>query len=499
MQIVWAAINGGYSMFNISFLKRFTKDTSGNVAMMFGIALVPLIVGGGAAIDYSRISNTQSAINSAADAGALAAASGKGNAAAREVIAKQVFEANLKTADISGPMRITYQNLTSGSINTGFRIEAKATVKNTFGVFLGKTESEVGAVAQASSAGDVATEIAFVLDTTDSMEGDRIATLKTATNTVIDEITRRTSRPELIKFGVVPFAQYVNVGMSNRTAPWIDVRSDYQTPEVTTCDMQYEKIGEKDCRNVSYPYQPAVPEGTCMRDGRRRKCGGKPAVNATTERVCDSVMSTTKKNVCTKSGKDWVRWNGCVGSRNFPLNTIDGSYGTKIPGIMNITCATPLLDLTTNLSTVRSTINALTTDGETYIPAGLIWGWRMLSPGAPLAAAAPGGPGGARKYMILVTDGLNTKSPNYPGHENSDSALADQLTKTTCNNIAGDTANAIKVFTIAFEMDGLDSKTILQECARRTGGQFFDATDAAKLKEAFSDISDAIASVKLTQ
>ena len=101
--------------------------------------------------------------------------------------------------------------------------------------------------------------------------------------------------------------------------------------------------------------------------------------------------------------------------------------------------------------------------------------------------------------MILVTDGLNTKSPNYPGHENSDSALADQLTKTTCNNIAGDTANAIKVFTIAFEMDGLDSKTILQECARRTGGQFFDATDAAKLKEAFSDISDAIASVKLTQ
>jgi Flp pilus assembly protein TadG len=484
-------------MSNISIFERFRKDSSGNVAMIFGFALIPILAGAGAAIDYSRSSNVYSAVVAAADAGALAAAAGRGTPAAREAIAKQVFEANLKRTEISGPVRVTYQNLASGSINTGFRIEAKASVKTTFGGFVGTSETEVGAVAQASSAGEGPTEIAFVLDTTDSMEGDRIATLKTATNAVIDEITSRALRPELVKFGVVPFGQYVNVGMGNRNAPWIDVRADYQTPEVTTCSMQFEQVGEKNCRNVNYPYEPAVPPTTCMRDGRRRPCGGSPSRNARIERTCDPIMSTVAKNVCTKSGNDWVRWNGCVGSRNFPLNTVDGSYGTKIPGILGIGCATPLLDLTTNVSTVRSTINALITEGETYIPSGLIWGWRMLSPGAPLSAAT-GGAGGARKFMILVTDGRNTKSPNYPAHEGSDSALADQLTKTTCSNIAGDTSNAIKVFTIAFEMDGLDSKAILQECARRTGGQFFDATDAAKLKEAFSQVSDAIATVKLT-
>jgi Flp pilus assembly protein TadG len=480
-------------MSNIPFLKRFAKDTSGNVAMIFGLALVPILVGTGAAVDYSRASNVYSAVAAAADSAALAAATGKGTPAAREAIAKKVFEANLKTAEISGPVRVTYQNIANGSANTGFRIEAKATVKTTFGAFVGASETEVGAIAQATTAGDGPVEVAFVLDTTDSMEGDRIATLKTATNTVMDEIVRRASRPDQVKFGVVPFAQYVNVGMSNRSAPWIDVRADYQTPEVTTCSMQYEKIGEKNCRDVSYP---SVPATTCMRDGRRRSCPGR---DARTERVCDPVMSTIQKNVCTKSGNDWVRWNGCVGSRNAPLNTTDGSYGTKIPGVLGITCATPLLDLTTNISAVRSTINALTTEGETYIPAGLIWGWRMLSPGAPLTGAAAGGPGGARKFMIVVTDGLNTKSPNYPAHENSDSVAADQLAKTTCINIAADTSNAIKIFTIAFEMDSADSKAILQDCARRTGGQFFDATDAAKLKDAFAQVSDAIGTAKLTQ
>jgi Mg-chelatase subunit ChlD len=133
--------------------------------------------------------------------------------------------------------------------------------------------------------------------------------------------------------------------------------------------------------------------------------------------------------------------------------------------------------------------------GETYLPAGLIWGKRMLSPGEPFSASSTPG---TRKFLILVTDGRNTKSPTYPNHDGSDGTLADQLTRETCQNIANDASNPIRVYTIAFEMNGLDTKTILQDCAARSGGQFFDATDTARLRAAFSDITGQVFGVRLT-
>ncbi|MGL4637865.1 MAG: pilus assembly protein TadG-related protein [Beijerinckiaceae bacterium] len=477
-------------------LSRFGKNTSGNVAMMFALSLTSLMGASGAAVDYSRYSNARSAISAASDAAALAGALSRGDATARQAAAKTVFEANLRAANFVGTVDADYKNIQTKGVNTGYRVEAKGKVRSMFGALTGSSELEVVTAAQAQSATDDPVEIAFVLDTTDSMEGDRIDTLKSATNGVLDEFTKRSLKAGMFKFGVVPFGQYVNVGLPNRSKPWLDVPADYQTPITTHCHNVFDKIGDTNCRIVNYPFQPAVPASKCKKDGRDRPCGGSPAVPAYSANVCDPIYSTTPRNVCGPHGGDWVRWNGCVGSRNFPLNTQDGGYGTRIPGIMGVTCGTPLLDLTTNVSTVRSTINGLTTSGETYIPSGLIWGWRMLSKGEPLDASCA--TCGTRKFMVLVTDGRNTKAPNYPNHDLDDGMLADSLTKTTCQNIATDKVNNVRIYTIAFEMDGLDGKKILQDCAASTGGQFFDATDAVKLREAFGQIVDAVMSVKLT-
>jgi hypothetical protein len=248
---------------------------------------------------------------------------------------------------------------------------------------------------------------------------------------------------------------------------------------------------------VHYPATPAVPPSTCMRDGRPRPCGGSPAYPASSANVCDSVYATTPVNVCTPSGGNWVRWDGCVGSRAYPLETMDSRYDVKIPGILGLSCASPILNLTTDLNAARSTIGSLVTMGETYLPAGVIWGWRMLSPGEPLNAATVSGTG-TKKFMILVTDGRNTKSPNYPFHDGTDAAMADQLTRETCANIARDRANPIQMSTVAFEVDGLDVKRILQDCARNTGGQFYDATNADRLREAFGQIIESVFTVRLT-
>jgi Flp pilus assembly protein TadG len=484
-------------MKKIKKLRDLQADSSGAIAILFAVALVPLLTGVGVAIDYSRASNARSVVVAAADAAALAGATERGSAAQRETVARTVFESNLRS--LNGAYTITprYQNIADRGVNTAFRVEVDANIRSVFGRFTGMTANAVKVAAQARSISEEPAEIAFVLDTTDSMEGDRIATLKSATNGVFDEIGRRTARPGQIKVGVVPFGQYVNVGLGRRGAPWLDVPADYRTPSGTNCHNVFDVIGETNCRNVSFPAEPAIPQHVCMRDGRARLCGGRSARDARTERQCDQIRSTTPRLQCDRWGGDLVTWHGCVGSRPHPLNTRDADYGTKIPGLPSVRCGSPILDLTADLVAARSMINGLTTEGETYIPAGLIWGWRMLSAGEPLAAAtAPAGP--SRKFMILVTDGRNTKSPNYPAHEGSDGALADSLTRQTCRNIAADTANKVSIFTVAFEMEGLAGKSILQECASRTGGQFFDATDAAKLKDAFTSILDSILSVKLT-
>jgi Mg-chelatase subunit ChlD len=476
-------------------LRQFMADRRGNVSIMFGLSLLPMLGAAGAAVDYSRSSSSKSIVNAAADAGALAAAAKVGTAAEREAVARSVFAANLQKAGYVHPVSVRYTNIEEERVNRGFRVEATTTVPTLFGWVLGETNRNIATLAEARSGSEAETELVFVLDTTDSMEGDRIVNLKSAVNTMLDDLTSRATMPNMLKVGVVPFAQYVNVGMGYRNASWIDVPADYQTPVTTSCRDEYDAIGTTNCRNVSYPAEPFVPPGQCMRDGRPRTCGGSPGRPARTENVCDPVYSPTPVNRCYTSGGDWVRWEGCVGSRNYPLNTVDRDYGTRIPGILGISCATPIQNLTTDISSVRSTVNALVTMGETYLPSGLIWGKRMLSPGEPLSASSTPG---TRRIMVLVTDGRNTKSPNYPRHEDGNETLANQLTRETCTNIATDTVNPIRVYTVAFEMDGLDTKTILMDCARASQGKFFDAADSTGLRAAFADIANAIYGVKLT-
>lgn len=80
---------------------EFLAHRGGNVSIIFGITLVPLLAFAGASIDYGRAVDSRSAIQSAADASALAAA-GKYDADnnTRETIAKDMFAANLASVGI---------------------------------------------------------------------------------------------------------------------------------------------------------------------------------------------------------------------------------------------------------------------------------------------------------------------------------------------------------------------------------------------------------------
>ena len=60
-------------------IREFTRNSSGNIAVLFGICLVPLAAAVGAAFDYSRVSAVRSKLDNAADVAALASVSKNAN------------------------------------------------------------------------------------------------------------------------------------------------------------------------------------------------------------------------------------------------------------------------------------------------------------------------------------------------------------------------------------------------------------------------------------
>ena len=86
--------------------QKFINDKTGNVAMMFGLFLVPLLLGAGIAIDFIRSNQVRATIIEAGDAGVLAAARAKiVNPALTEeqakAIARKYFDANATLNGVS--------------------------------------------------------------------------------------------------------------------------------------------------------------------------------------------------------------------------------------------------------------------------------------------------------------------------------------------------------------------------------------------------------------
>jgi Flp pilus assembly protein TadG len=457
-----------------ALLRTLAVERGGNALVIFGLAIPVLFGVAGLALDFSRMHSAKVAAQNAMDAALLAAArkpSIDSAGVTEKVAAHFAGAANMKHgATISG---------LTGSVDAQSVIVGQGLlhVPTTLMNVLGHTQLQVPIVSRVSrGAGNV--EVALVLDTTKSMEGSRLASIKTAAGELVDTMFAMPDAANKVKVSLVPFAQYVNVGLANRHASWMDVPPDTTT---TVCWDTYPNAVRSNCRLVTY---------TAYDDGV-------PYTYQTEE--CDWNWGTPV-NVCGPSSQVW---NGCAGARTRPLNIKDDQYSARIPGVRNVSCPSPILPLSKSPADIKSSINAMVAHGDTYIPSGLVWGWRTLSNRAPFTESADDpstAGGGVRKYLVLMTDGANTRSPRWPegDHEGSDPVVANQLTREACDNIKADSQSKIEIFTIAFEVADESIKDILRYCAT-PGGAFFDAVDYTRLIAAFNDIGSNISLVRLAQ
>lgn len=454
--------------------KSFIRDAKGSLPITLALSLVPLMLAAGAAIDMVKANGAKTELQASVDAAALAGGTSKiTNAVQMNKLIKKYLISN--GADDA----VKYNNgdVTYGTVAaTGnFFVKVKGKMSTSFMGLAGYSTLDIDAYAEVEQ-GSSALELALVLDNTASMNSEgRLAALKVSAKSLVNTIMTNAPAGAYVKIGIVPFSNYVNVGLGNRNKSWIDVPPD-SVSTVAQTYATYPNAVYSNCHLTDHPY---------MNDGV-------PAVWQSND--CDVNQGTPVMVSYFPSST----WNGCVGSRNNGLDTKIDGLGNKYPGIMDVSCASPYTDLTSSKATLASQIDAMVATGETYIPAGLLWGWNMLDSDEPITGAKTKAQMTVlkgTKSMVLMTDGDNTLSANYPRHDGNDAAAADAKTAELCDNIK---AQGISVYTVGFKVTKPSSVALLAACAS-SPSQAYAAADDAALTAAFDTIASSLAQVRVAQ
>ena len=198
--------------------KRFVGNNSGTTAVMFGLALLPLIIGVGAAIDYTRAANARAEMQTAVDAAALGAAreGGKMDDPSLTTLGRNYFDANFKPG--SG---VNVSNLSVTKSGRSIRVAARGAVDTSIMQVVGIRTVDIAADAQAGW-GTNTVELALALDNTGSMaQSGKLPALKQAVNRLLDVLEKASPEPDAFKVSIVPFTTQVNLGTAARGADWL--------------------------------------------------------------------------------------------------------------------------------------------------------------------------------------------------------------------------------------------------------------------------------------
>jgi len=446
--------------------RRFTRDDRGNIAMLFGIALVPILTFVGAAIDYSRATAARTSMQAALDSTAL-------------MLAKDLTDGTITSSQISTKAQAYFTALFNNKEAQSVTVSATYT----------QSSGTTGSTIQVTGSGNIPTDfmkvagfptigfntsstsawganllrVALVLDNTGSMNSsNKIGALKTASKSLVTQLSALSKNNGDVYISVVPFEIDVNVGTSNVNASWLRWDtwdpSNYQysnSPWDTWCNNGYWlTMAQCKGRNYTWNHTPIT--------------------------------------------SDKSKWNGCVTDRdqNYDVSaTAPSSLSTQFVADQDQSCpVAPILPLTYNWNAVNATIDSMTAQGATNQTIGLQWGWLSLLQQSPLNAPSEDSTKVYKHIIILFTDGLNTGDRWY-GDFSSQSSQVDARMKTMCDNVK---ATGVTIYTVQIDTDGAGQSAVLPYCASASN-DFFMLTDPSQIAAAFAQIGTSITKLRVAR
>lgn len=509
--------------FSTAHARRFSRDVRGNVAIMFGVAIVPLILIVGVAFDYGRAMTVRGTMSDAADAAALAVGSWVGLTESElEDKANKFFDANYAStlsADIKSDFKVSF-------VGDDIVVRATASVPTTFMRLANVNDVKVS-IENTITKRQRNIELALVLDTTGSMgSSGKLNAMKDAAKKMVNDMFGDRSTSDTLDVALVPFAAAVNVGSDKKNEDWLDTNAKSQVARedfgngVKPFDF-FDKLRRKrsswdwegcvrERAGSAYELTDATPNTTYSdslfapyfapdEPDDDNDDGDSYPNNYIADQDCGE---RKKKN---RTPEKCQRYTG-------KYDDIDIESSSKGP---NNNCPPrPILALSDSKSEVTDAINALQANGFTNIPAGLLWGWRVLSPSAPFTEAEAYDEEERVKAIVLLTDGSNDPGRvynhngsnynafGYPaeGHLGStngstaESALDDK-TETVCNNIK---AKGILIYTIGFRVSSNSTHALLRNCASKPD-MYYNSPSNSQLAAIFSDIAQGLSELRIAQ
>lgn len=445
--------------------RRFIDDRGGNFAMLTAIVIFPLLLGVGLALDVSNIARKHSELQQSVDAAVLAITrEGEkiSDQRARQ-IAEQFLGANF---DLKvGGFQITRNE-------ARVQLDVQSSTELAFGGLFGKQTWPL----QAAASADIAYadyEIGLVLDTTGSMAGGKLKSMKEAVIGLIDGMSKQVDDEDKLKFALVPFATFVNVGpqygpkfdkkgkqIAGDGAAWLDLTGKANFPQVELAPdasrfQLYQNLGQSwsgcvetrnaagkgydvndAAPNVSKPetlFVPAFaidePEGY---GNSYIESDAKPKDKS----VAEKRKRFAKYGVATDEATGKPKNNGMIDPLNTLVKNVVGGLlnlvdivlgkpakikidkGPKKDRGPNKGCdgIQPITPLSNDYAALKKQVNEFEAAGTTNITEGVAWGMRVLSPGEPFTQGrddktVPN----LDKILIVLTDGTNNLGPKNNG------------------------------------------------------------------------------------
>ena len=267
-------------------------------------------------------------------------------------------------------------------------------------------------------------------------------------------------------------------------------------------------------------YTATYPDGSTETSGSACSCNGETILSDTGYILTGP--NNNKLKTRTRTCVDWYSNIGGLSDRErqerlCKYNGANPSYSGIGAGPNGGCVSTEVLPLNGARSTVIARINAMSAEGLTNIHQGAIWGFHVLSPGAPFTEGDDYDTATA-KVMILMTDGENTyfSANNMNGTRyyspygylwngrlgtiGVDDAgdmqdLVDGLTVEACESAKDED---IEIYTIALNPPNQDTIDMMTACASTPAKAYFP-TAASELDTVFQSIAQQLADLRLAR
>lgn len=204
--------------------KKFGRDKRGAFAMQFALMIVPLLGATGLAIDGGRAFLAKYELGAALDAGALAVGSNTStDNTVLKAVAQTFVDANFKSQK-PGSVTLT---LTTSNSNHDVVLHGKVVMDTYFMPIMGVPTVNVEAESTVKKGGNNV-EVAMALDITESMNGSKVSSLRTAAKNLVDTVVNTQQTPYFSKVALVPWG--TNVHVTDTASPANDYANALRGP-----------------------------------------------------------------------------------------------------------------------------------------------------------------------------------------------------------------------------------------------------------------------------